>query len=246
MVQTSEVAMCSIASRTSAISRLWVILLACGLMGLCPALEIPAKPYADLRSEDFRTREDAQQMILKWAREKPAQTLELLYGRSLHDDDPEVRQRCLDVVRDLVIDEYNRDGEGFIGIRMQDEVVQMPEGERPRNAVRITLVMPNSPAAEAGLRINDLIVGIEGKTWHDVAALNPFSEEVRKHKPGQRVKLEILRDGTPMEVPVVLMRRPLIADNPFLDERQIDIEAAEATARESYFQRWLERRRARD
>jgi len=236
----------STAIRMMAGCRAWAACFTLLLTGSVAALEIPAEPLGNLRSEDFRTRENAQERILEWARKAPGKTLELLYDQSLHADDPEVRQRCLAVVRDLVIDEYNKDGEGFMGIRMQDEVANLPGDLKPRNAIRVTLVMPNSPAAEAGLRINDLIVGIEGKVWHDVAALNPFSEEVRKHKPGQPVKLELLRDGELVEVPVVLMRRPLIADNPFLDERQMDLEAAENSAREAYFQRWLERRRARD
>jgi hypothetical protein len=69
---------------------------------------------------------------------------------------------------------------------------------------------------------------------------------IRQLKPGNRVLLKILRNGEMMDLPVKLGRRPLLADNPFLDQRQVDVEAAERAAKESYFRRWLERRKARD
>ena len=48
-------------------------------------------------------------------------------------DDPEVRERCLAILRDLVNDEYLKDGEGYIGIRMQDEMATAVPGDvKPR------------------------------------------------------------------------------------------------------------------
>ena len=212
----------------------------------CVGLEIPAKPLAELASEDFRTREEAQAAILAWARQHPAGAIDLLYDRSLHADDPEVRERCLAVLRELVNDQYLREGEGYIGIRMLEEVAVVPGDAKPRGVIRVTQVMPDSAAAKAGLRVNDLSAGIEDKIWRNAPAMRPFSEAVRQYKPGSRVRLKVVREGALIEVPVVLGRRPVFADNPFLDERQVDLEAAEKAAREGYFQRWLEQRKARD
>ena len=74
----------------------------------------------------------------------------------------------------------------------------------------------------------------------------PFMNHIRQLKPGHRVMLRILRNGEMIDLPVKLGRRPLLADNPFLGQRQADIEAAERTAREAYFRRWLQLRKARD
>ena len=217
----------------------WLVLAACAV-----ALEIPAQPLTELASDDFRTRENAQAKILKWGREHVPQSMDLLFEHSFQADDPEVRERCLAVLRSLVDDEYQKDGEGFIGIRMLDEVAMIPGDPRRRSVIRVTMVMPDSPALKAGLKVNDLIAGIGDVVWHENSALMPFSEEVRKFKPGSEIKLSVLRDGKLVIVPVVLTRRPLMADNPFLGERQAELEAAEAAAREAYFRRWLERKKA--
>lgn len=210
------------------------------------AAEIPVKPLAELESEDFRTRENAQAAILAWARENPPRAMDLLYERSIKADEPEVRERCLDVLRALVNDEYLREGEGYLGIRMLDESTLVPGDPKPRSVIRVLQVMPDSAAAKAGLRVNDLIAGIEDQTWRDGVAMRPFSEAIRQYKPGTRVALKVVREGALLDLPVVLGRRPLYADNPFLDQRQLDIEEAEKAASEAYFRRWLEQRKARD
>jgi hypothetical protein len=212
----------------------------------CIAAEIPPGPLADLESEDFRTREQAQAKILEWGRSEPAEAKELLYDKSIHAAEPEVRERCLAVLRELVGDEYSKEGEGFIGVRMQEETAIIPGDPERRGVIRVTFVMPKSPAEAAGLQINDLIAGIENKVWHEMPVLIPFSDEVRKFKPGSTVKLSVMRDNKLLEIPVTLTRRPLIADNPFLQDQGVDIETAEAAAREAYFKRWLERRKIRE
>ena len=216
------------------------------ICAICFAAEIPPGPLADLESEDFRTREQAQAKILEWGRGEPAAAMDLLYEKSIHAAEPEVRERCLAVLRELVGDEYSKEGEGFIGVRMQEETAMVPGDPERRGVIRVTFVMPSSPAEAAGLKINDLIAGIEGKVWHEMPVLMPFSDEVRKFKPGSTVKLSVIRENKLLEIPVTLMRRPLIADNPFLQDQGVDIEAAEAAAREAYFKRWLERRRIRE
>ncbi|HSP42523.1 MAG TPA: PDZ domain-containing protein [Luteolibacter sp.] len=210
------------------------------------AAEIPAKPLAELESEDFRTREEAQARILEWARETPEKAIETLYRHTVKADEPEVRERCLAVLRELVGDEYSRHGEGFIGIQMRDELATVPDDAGQRAAIRVTFVMPKSPAEKAGLEINDLIVAVEDKVWRKIPVILPFSEEIKKHKPGTRIRLSVLRDGKLIEVPVTLTRRPLEADTPFLDRRPFNMEAAEAAAREAHFQRWLKDRRERE
>ncbi len=62
--------------------------------------------------------------------------------------------------------------------------------------VRVGWVMDDSPAVEAGIRPGDVIVRIDGdevRTWEKAITL--FTSN-----PGRRLVLEILRDGTPIEV----------------------------------------------
>jgi hypothetical protein len=210
------------------------------------ALELPAGPFANLKSDEFRVRESAQAEILAWARERREAAMDELHHQSRTAGDPEVRERCLAVLRELVNDEYLQEGEGYIGIRMQDENANLPGDPKPRSVIRVVQVVPDSAAHQAGLQLNDLIAGLGDTVWREGKASLVFGESIRQIKPGTRITLRILRDGAMMDLVVKLGRRPLAADNPFLDQRQVDLEAAERTAKEAYFRRWLERRKPRN
>jgi C-terminal processing protease CtpA/Prc len=169
--------------------------------------------------------------------------MEELYRQSMSAAEPEVRERCLAVLRELVNDDYLKEGEGYIGIRMQDETANIPGDPKPRRVIRVVQVVQDSAAQHAGIQLNDLVAGLGDSVWHDQAASLPFSEKIRQFKPNTRIKLKILRNGQLMDVTVKLGRRPLFADNPFLEQRQADLEAAERAAKDAYFRRWLEGRK---
>lgn len=209
-------------------------------------LELPVGPLANLKSDEFRVREAAQAELLEWARQRPESAMDALFRVSRSHEDPETRERCLAVLRELVNDDYLKEGEGFLGIQMRDEKALVPGEIKPRSVIRVIQVVPDSAAQQAGLQLNDLIAGVDDMVWNDEAGLIPFMNHIRQIKPGTRVLLRILRNGEKLDLAVKLGRRPLLADNPFLDQRQVDIEAAERAAKEAYFRRWLERRKARD
>lgn len=172
--------------------------------------------------------------------------MDALFGISRTNGDPEVRERCLAILRELVNDEYLKEGEGFIGIRMREEAAHVPGDPKQRTVIRVIQVVPDSAAHKAGVKLNDLIAGLDDEVWHGESALLPFSNQIRQHKPGSRVMLRILRDGKMIDLEVKLGRRPLGADHPFLDQRQADLDAAEKAAMDAYFRRWLERRKSRN
>jgi hypothetical protein len=198
-----------------------------------------------LGAEDFRTREKAQSEIVDWARLQPEAAMEALYEQSRVSPDPEIRERCLAVLRVLVGDEYLKDGEGYIGIRMQDEIANIPGDPGPRGVIRVIQVVPGSAAEAAGLKMNDLIAGLNDTIWREASIAFAFGDRIRQFKPNTKVTLKVLREGKLIDVEVKLGRRPLFAENPFLNESDEDIAAAEKAAREAYFRRWLDQRKAR-
>ena len=72
------------------------------------------------------------------------------------------------------------------------------------SGVKINGVSPGGPAAEAGVQRGDVIVGIDGKT---VATGRDIVAAMAGAEPGQKVVLELRRDGKPVKV--VVTTRPM-------------------------------------
>jgi len=199
------------------------------------AVELPPKILSDLGSLQFRERENARVKLLDWARSQSDVAMEELLRQSRVADDPEVRERCLNILRALVIDEYLKEGEGYIGIGLKDELLVVPGETKARGVIRVMQVQANSPGESAGIRQNDLITGINGEVWHEAL----FRENIRTMKPNTKINLKILRDGVLANLMVTLGRRPLSADRQFFNGPISEPEAMERAAKEAYFRRWL-------
>ena len=65
----------------------------------------------------------------------------------------------------------------------------------------VTDVNPNMPAAKAGVKTGDLIVGIDGR---DFQGFDSLFDHVQKKDPGDKLKLSIQRQGKPVEITVTL------------------------------------------
>ncbi len=87
---------------------------------------------------------------------------------------------------------------GYLGAQLEDATV---EGSA---SVRIVRVVPNAPAAAAGLREGDVVVRF-GDTGVSTAAIIAATREAG---PGAKVEIEILRDGERRSVPVTLGVHP--------------------------------------
>lgn len=207
--------------------------------------ELPHEEFLKLGSTKFHEREFAQAELLTWARKQPEAAMTELFGQSRSAGDPEVRERCLNILRELVNDEYSKEGEGYIGIAMKPEIANVPGDPKPRSVIRVTLVQPDTPARKAEIRPNDLIVGLDDDVWHEVDASQLFREKIRMMKPTTKVELQLLRDGGVIKVSVNLARRPLMADNLLFNGQNMDVESSELAAKESYFRLWLSQRKSR-
>lgn len=210
----------------------------------CTAVELPTKPLAALASPSFQEREKGQAEIVEWARQQQKPPMDELLRQSRDAADPEVRLRCLNALKELVNDEYQRDGEGYIGIAMRDEVANVPGDGKPRSVIRITMVQEGTAAEEAGLRMNDLIVSMNDEIWHEGEPSGPLRGKIRMMKPGTKTRLGILREDKVLKVEVTLRRRPVASDMMFPNNPNFDPEALERAAREAYFREWLNQRKA--
>ncbi|MFL6449947.1 MAG: M20/M25/M40 family metallo-hydrolase [Bryobacteraceae bacterium] len=80
----------------------------------------------------------------------------------------------------------------------------IPDFGGPPHGVRFSDVREGSPAAQAGFKGGDVLVEFDGKP---IDNLYDFTYALRQHKPGDKVKVKSLRDGTPVEADVVLTKR---------------------------------------
>jgi len=234
-------------SQCSGFDRVYRCFFACMAgLGTAVAIELPAPLVQGLGSQEFRERQQAESEMLDWARQRPEAAMVELLRQSRVADDPEVRSRCLSVLRDLVMDEYLNDGAGYLGITMQNEVAKIPGQAKPFSVIRVTQVVFESAAQKADLRLNDVIVSLEGEFWPEGLATTPFAEVIRLKKPKSKVTLEVLRDDQLIELEVILGKRPPSLNQLLFNGERVDAEAAERADKEAYFRLWLSQRKIAD
>jgi serine protease Do len=86
-------------------------------------------------------------------------------------------------------------GSGFLGVAMDEA----PAG------VKITLVGPGSAAEKAGLKVDDIVLAVNGSAVKDPDSMAGL---VGKHKPDEKVTLKIKRGDQEMEIVATLGKRP--------------------------------------
>jgi serine protease DegQ len=109
-----------------------------------------------------------------------------------------------------VLEQIIRDGEvtrGWLGIEPQELTPETAAGLALQNVsgLLIRSVIKNSPADKAGLQVRDVLLEIDGRPTKDSAAL---LSEIAALTPGRQATLKVLRDKKPMQVAVVVGRRP--------------------------------------
>lgn len=95
---------------------------------------------------------------------------------------------------------------GWLGVRVEDVDRAAAEslGLDELRGARVLGVGDGSPAAEAGLQEDDVIVGFDGETVRSVAELVRL---VRETPPGREVELRLVRDGSPRSLDVTIRQR---------------------------------------
>ncbi len=99
---------------------------------------------------------------------------------------------------------------GFLGVEIQTLTPELAKslGAGETAGVLIAQVSPDSPAAKADLRNGDIITRVAG---HAVKAGEEVQELVASLSPGDKVSIEILRDGKAQTIEVVLGERTAAA-----------------------------------
>jgi serine protease Do len=101
---------------------------------------------------------------------------------------------------------------GFLGITPQELTPEMAKALEVPNThgVAVATVVADSPAAKAGLKVNDVITAVNGTPAND---LNSFRLQVAGFAPGTTVHLKVDRGGQILDLPVTLSEFNLEAEN---------------------------------
>ncbi len=86
---------------------------------------------------------------------------------------------------------------------LYDQLSELPSGQ----GVVVTHVLPESPAAEAGLRRHDILLKYNGDPIRDG---EHFARLIRADQPNHKVKLELLRSGRKQTIEVTLALGPVL------------------------------------
>ena len=99
---------------------------------------------------------------------------------------------------ELPLDERPMEG-AWLGVYLDDG-----EDSASVKGARIKRIFPSGPAAQAGLQIGDIIVGINNQP---VGSASDVIVSVQDMQPQTQIEVAILRDNTQTKVPVVLADR---------------------------------------
>ncbi len=97
---------------------------------------------------------------------------------------------------------------GWVGAGVQELTPELAESLKLGNTkgVLITEVLQSSPAANAGMKTGDILIGIDGKVIGDS---NTMLETVANLPPGKIAMLKVLRNGATVDLRVKIGKRPI-------------------------------------
>ena len=132
------------------------------------------------------------------------------------------------IVRKVVVDlkEYGVVQRAMLGVSYrpidQTFIEQMGEetGIKTPGGLYVASVEEGSAASEAGIRKGDIIVAIDGTKTDDSSTM---MEKMAQHRPNDKVKITLMRDGNKKEVEAVLKNK--VGKNEMMTREMVDVAA---------------------
>jgi|GEM_PF-5607318 len=200
-----------------------------------------------LAAEAYPERIEAERELADWAVAEGQAAMVWMAGQLDTLKDPEVRQRVFSALRKAVMDDLARKRPGFVGVQMAS--ARVVDGDRVLQGVEILETVENSPASRAGLKVDDVLLDLEGESWKAPDPHHEFARRVGRLGPGAKVRFSVWRKGTIHQVELELAPRPWSAGE-YREEagrllREGPTYLNEDQAREAIFRQWFEEHRDR-
>ncbi len=118
---------------------------------------------------------------------------------------------AIETVSGKTLKEFEKDWQTWMSHRVPPAMNTGPEGpflgvrfSQENDGLKIDEVVSNSPAAKAGIKTSDVIVGLNELDVRDQMSLMPL---LKLHAPGEQVTLKVRRGTVYLDVPLTLGRR---------------------------------------
>lgn len=204
---------------------------------------VPEINFDKLASPDFQEREEMQKKLMDWAEPLGKVALLSIFKKYEVSDDPELRNRLFGSLLTL----HGMMPKGFIGVRMEEVMIDGFEGFNQTGGVQVTAVEPGTPAAKAGLRSGDIIWEVNGLSLQMGMATSFFSNEIKSYFAGDTVELKILSGRKSRKIEIVLGELPpleerlrILPPQILLFDKNLLIRE-EALQEREQFERWMKR-----
>ncbi|GLX13350.1 MULTISPECIES: Do family serine endopeptidase AlgW [Pseudomonadaceae] len=115
---------------------------------------------------------------------------------------------AMDVMQAII--EHGKVIRGWLGLEVQPLTPELAEsfGLEGRKGIIVAGIYRNGPAQKAGLQPNDLILKIDGEPAGDARR---SMNQVARAKPGETIRIEVMRNGKPLELKAEVGIRPPVA-----------------------------------
>jgi Do/DeqQ family serine protease len=111
-----------------------------------------------------------------------------------------------DVMEQII--QHGRPLRGWLGIEAQTLTPELLDAfgfKKGTEGLVITALYRNGPAHKAGVEPGDVLVAIDGKKIGDA---RETLLAISNHKPGERIRLDLIRDGKPLTIEATAAERP--------------------------------------
>ncbi len=178
-----------------------------------PMVDPVAGAVNQLKSTNRAERKAAVTQLQEWVEKEPAAAKKILLMQLAQSTEPEIRERCLQLLKPIAVREFGNFGEGYMGISMGEATpTQVPGEAEPRCGLVISSITKDSPAQKAALQQGDVIIGLNQHQWKDPQSIldqrSGLSAKIRAVGAGKQAKVEVWRKEQLIQVEVLLTRRP--------------------------------------
>ncbi|MDA1044893.1 MAG: PDZ domain-containing protein [Verrucomicrobia bacterium] len=190
--------------------------------------ELVKQSVTALGADDWESRNAADMQLRKLSLEQDELVLRYLLETHVASDDPEVRHRAEEIMREVVIDQVFNTKKGYLGVRLSAQIEVIVVNNIQYFPIIVEEVMPNTAAQQANLLNGDKIIKIDDNLCTRNFGVLQMVGYISAKAPGTNVNLVLWTKGKEVARTITLRQRPQFPTDP--PEKRQKIE---------FFERWL-------